>query len=141
VPSDYQRMLEQLRDAYNARDPDIWVGLWTSDCEWHPFLTARVEGDPGYHGHNGMRAWFEDTDEMFTDPHADFAEIREIKGRLLVFGRMTATGRGSGAEVSSDVAWMVEPRGDKFRRGWAYPSHAEAAREAEAFSPSGQRTA
>lgn len=140
VAADYQAKLEQLVDAYNARDPETWVELWTSDCEWHPFLTARVEGDPGYHGHNGMRAWFEDTDEMFTAPHAEYEEIREVKGRLLVLGRMTATGRGSGAEVSSDVAWVVEPRGDKFRRGWAYPSHQEAVHEAEALAPNGPKS-
>jgi hypothetical protein len=44
---------------------------------------------------------------------------------------MTAKGRGSGAEVSSDVAWVVEPKGEKFQRGWAYPSHAQAEREAQ----------
>ena len=49
------------------RDPDACAAVWNPDCEWHPFLTARVEGDPGYHGHNGMRAWFEDVDEMFSE--------------------------------------------------------------------------
>ena|ERR671925_173052 len=127
-------MLEQLFDAYNARDPEGWIALWTPSCEWHPFLTARVEGDPGYHGHNGMRAWFEDTDEMFTDVRAELDQFREVKGRLLVFGRMTARGRG-GAEVRSEVAWVVEPKGERFQRGWAYPSHAEAEREAEALAP------
>jgi hypothetical protein len=43
---------------------------------------------------------------------------------------MTATGRGSGAEVSSEVAWVVEPRGEKFQRGWAYDSHEVGEREA-----------
>jgi ketosteroid isomerase-like protein len=139
VPADYQRMLEHLRDAYNARDPEAFVEVWSADCEWHPFLTAREEGDPGYHGHNGMRAWFEDTDEMYADLRVEFESFREVKGRLVVLGHMTAKGRG-GAEVQSDVAWLFEPRDEKFRRGWAYPSHAEAEREAEALAPSGHRT-
>jgi ketosteroid isomerase-like protein len=132
---DYREMLEQVRGAYNRRDPDAWIEHWNRNCEWHPFLTARVEGDPGYHGHNGMRAWFEDTDEMFSDMHVSYDEIREIKGRLLVLGRMTATGRGTGAKVDSEAAWVVEPKGEKFQRGWAYNSHAEAEREAEALAP------
>ena len=131
MPADYWRMFEQLRDAYNARDPDAFVELWSPDCEWHPFLTARVEGDPGYHGHNGIRAWFEDVDEMFSEIQVDLEEFREVKGLLLLLGRMTATGRGSGAKVSSEVAWVVEPKRGRFRRGWAYDSHAEAEREAE----------
>jgi hypothetical protein len=86
-----------------------------------------------------MRAWFEDTDEMFIEPQVDLEQFREIKGRLVVLGQMTAKGRGSGAEVSSEVAWVFEPRGDKFRRGWAYNSHDEAEREAAQLAPSEPR--
>jgi ketosteroid isomerase-like protein len=128
-------MIERAREAYNARDPEAWVQLWNPNCEWHPFLTARVEGDPGYHGHNGMRAWFEDTDEMFSDMQVDLEQLREVKGRLLVLGRMTATGRGSGAQVNSEAAWVIEPKGEKFQRGWAYNSHKDAEREAEELAP------
>jgi ketosteroid isomerase-like protein len=32
-------------DAYNRRDQDGFVAMRMPDCEWHPFLTARVEGD------------------------------------------------------------------------------------------------
>lgn len=128
---DNRRLLDDAVNAYNRRDPDAWVALWTPDCEWHPFLTARVEGDPGYHGHNGMRAWFEDVDEMFSEMHAELETFREVGDRLLVLGEMTAVGRGSGAEVSSDVAWVVEPRGEKLWRGWAYASHEEARLAAE----------
>jgi ketosteroid isomerase-like protein len=135
VAVDFRKLLERGRDAYNARDAEAWLELWSTDCEWHPFLTARVEGDPGYHGHNGMLAWFEDTDEMFIEPRVQLDRISEVKGRLLVFGQMTATGRGSGAAVSSEVGWILEPRGELFRRGWAYNSHVDAEREAAALAP------
>src|SRR3954453_16708843 len=125
---DYQALLEQLRGSYNRRDQDAWVAVWKPDCEWHPFLTARVEGDPGYHGHNGMRAWFEDVDEMFEEGGVDLDQYRQVGGRLPLLGRMTARDRVSGAQVSSEVAWVVEPRGERFQRGWAYTSHEEAER-------------
>lgn len=128
--ADYREMLEQLRDSYNARDAEGFLNVWHKDCEWHPFLTAREEGDPGYHGRNGIRAWFEDTDVMFSEVQVELEQFREIDDRLLVLGQMTATGRGSGAEVSSEVAWVVEPRGEKFQRGWAYNSHEAGEREA-----------
>jgi ketosteroid isomerase-like protein len=133
--ADPQALLEQLRDAYNRRDPDAWVAVWNPDCEWHPFLTARVEGDPGYHGHNGMRAWFEDVDEMFEEMQVEHEQYREIGDRLLVLGRMTARGRASGAEVSTEVGWVVQPKGDRFQRGWAYTSHEEAERAAQEAAP------
>lgn len=127
----YRELLDQAADAYNRRDPDAWVAVWSPDCEWHPFLTARVEGDPGYHGHNGMRAWFEDVDEMFSEMHVELGRFRQVGDRLLVLGQMTATGRVSGVVVSSEVAWVMELRDDKLRRGWAYMSHEEAKRAAE----------
>jgi ketosteroid isomerase-like protein len=128
--ADYRALLEQLRDSYNRRDQDAWVAVWNPDCEWHPFLTARVEGDPGYHGHNGMRAWFEDVDEMFEEGVVDLDQYRQVGDRLLVLGRMTARDRVNGAEVTNDVAWVVEPKGERFQRGWAYASHEEAERAA-----------
>jgi ketosteroid isomerase-like protein len=131
VPRDNRKLLEDAVNAYNRRDPDGWVALWTPDCEWHPFLTAREEGDPGYHGHNGMRAWFEDVDEMFSEMHAELETFREVGDRLLVLGEMTAVARGTGAEVRSDVAWVVEPRDERLWRGWSYASHEQARLAAE----------
>jgi len=129
--STYRQLLEESRDAYNARDPEAWIAVWTPDCEWHPFLTAREEGDPGYHGPNGIRTWFEDVDELFSEMHVDLETFREVGDRLLVLGEMTAKRRNSGEQVSGDVAWVVEPVGGKLRRGWAYGSHEDARHAAE----------
>jgi ketosteroid isomerase-like protein len=131
---DYREPLEQLRDAYNRRDLDAWVAVWNPDCEWHPYLTAREEGDPGYHGHNGMRAWFEDVAEMLEDSQVELDQFRQIGDRVLVLGRMTARRRGAGDEVESEVGWVIEPKGDRFQRGWAYTSHEDAERAAQGLS-------
>jgi ketosteroid isomerase-like protein len=128
---DFRKLLQDAGDAFNRRDADAWVALWNPDCEWHPFLTARVEGDPGYHGHNGARAWFEDVDEMFSRIHVELDRLRPIGDRVVVLGEMTAIRRASGDEVRSEVGWVVEPRGELLQRGWAYTSHAEAERQAE----------
>jgi ketosteroid isomerase-like protein len=127
----YRKQLERSRDAYNARDPDAWIAVWSPDCEWHPFLTAREEGDPGYHGPNGIRAWFEDVDEMFSEMHVELETYREVGDRILVLGEMNAIKKATGERVTRDVAWVVEPRRDQLGRGWAYPSHEEAQRAAE----------
>jgi ketosteroid isomerase-like protein len=129
--ADNRRLLEQSRDAFNQRDPEAWISAWNADCEWHPFLTAREEGDPGYHGHNGVRAWFEDMDEMFSEIHVELEQYRQIGDRLLVLGDMRATRRATGEEVRSEVTWVVEPRGGKLQKGWSYGSRAEGERAAE----------
>jgi ketosteroid isomerase-like protein len=128
---DHGQLLEQSRDAFNERDPEAWNAAWNADCEWHPFLTAREEGDPGYHGRNGIRAWFEDVDEMFSEIHVDLEQYRQVGDRLLVLGEMTAKRRIGGEQVTTDVAWVVEPRGEKLQRGWAYGSHEEGERAAK----------
>lgn len=133
--ADHRDELERMRDTFNARDADGFAAAWNEACEWHPFLTARVEGDPGYHGHNGIRAWFEDTDEMFSEVQVELGDFSEVGDRLLVLGHMRAISRTSGAEVSSEVGWIIEPGGDRFQRGWAYTSHEDAAREVEAATP------
>jgi hypothetical protein len=129
---DYKKMLEQLADAYNNRDPDAFAAHWNSDCEWHPVLT-RTENDPGYDGHGGIRRWFEDVDEMYeyVEFEVYFDELRQVGDRLLARGRMTAKGRGSGAEITSDVGWVIEPKADKFQRAWGYMSYDDARRAAE----------
>jgi hypothetical protein len=131
VGASHRELVEALRNAYNDRDPDAFAEAWNPDCEWHPFLTARVEGDLGYHGHNGLRAWFEDVDEMFSEANVELETFREVGDRFLVLGQMTAKGRGSDAEVSSEVGWVFEPGGERFQRGWAYMSHDEAQLAAE----------
>jgi ketosteroid isomerase-like protein len=128
---DYRQLLEEAGDTFNRRDPDAWIALWNADCEWHPFLTAREEGDPGYHGHNGMRAWFEDIDEMFSEIHVELESFREIGNRVVVLGEMTARRRVGGEGLQSEVGWVIEPRGDLLHRGWSYTSHEDAMREAE----------
>jgi ketosteroid isomerase-like protein len=129
--ADYQALLEQLRDAYNDRDADAWIAVWNPDAEWHPFLTAREEGDPGYHGHNGLRAWFEDVAEILVESRVELDQFTQVGDRLLVLGRMTARRRG-GDEVENEVAWVIEPKGERFQRGWSYSSHEEAERAARA---------
>jgi hypothetical protein len=91
------------------------------------------EGDPGYYGHSGIRRWFEDVNEMYeyVEFHVDFDDLRQFGDRLLVPGRMKAKGRASSAEVTSDVGWVLELRGEKFQRAWGYISNEDARRAAE----------
>jgi ketosteroid isomerase-like protein len=129
---DYKKMFQQLADAYNSRDPDAFVAVFHPECDWHPVLT-RTENDPGYHGHSGIRRWFEDVDEMYDYVKFEvyFDGFRQVGDLLLVGGQLHARGRESGAEFISDVGWVIEPRGEKFHRGIGYVTYEEARRAAE----------
>jgi ketosteroid isomerase-like protein len=132
---DLRKILEQVADAYNRRDPDGFAAAFDPECDWHPVLT-RAENDPGYHGHSGIRRWFEDVDEMFdyVDFEVYFDDLRQVDDRVLIRGRLHAKGRESGAEVTSDVGWLGELRGEKFLRVRGYASYEDARRAAEEAS-------
>jgi ketosteroid isomerase-like protein len=128
--AELDRLVSQAVDSYNRRDPQAMLDRWDPDCEWHPFISAEVEGAAGYRGHEGVRQWFRDTDEMFSEVVWQVDEVRDLgDDRVLVLGRLRARGRGSGVEVSSELGQVFEFRDGRILRGWAYPSH-EAARQA-----------
>jgi hypothetical protein len=81
-----------------------------------------------------LHAWFEDVAEILEESRVQLDEFTQVGDRLLVLGRMTARRRG-GDEVENEVAWVIEPKGERFQRGWAYSSHEEAERAARAAAP------
>jgi ketosteroid isomerase-like protein len=124
-------LVRQGVEIYNARDAEASLAFFDPDCEWHPFLSAEVEGAPAYRGHEGLRQWFRDTDEMFSEVAWRVEEVRDLgDGRVLVLGHIHARGRASGAEVSSQIGHLFEFRERRVLRGWAYPSHEQALRAA-----------
>jgi ketosteroid isomerase-like protein len=131
-PNELDRLVAQSIEAYNQRDPEAMIESWEPECEWHPYFSSEVEGASAYRGHEGLRQWFRDTDEMFSDVSLRVEEVCEPGDeRLLVLGRLKARGKMSGAEVDSPIGQLFELRGGRILRGWAYPSHEEAKRAAE----------
>ena len=121
------RLVHRSKDSFNRRDPEAMIDRWDPDCEWHPFITAEVEGAKGYRGREGVRQWFRDTDEIFSEVAWHIEEFQQLgDDRVLVLGQLEARGRASGVEVNSPIGQLFEMRDDRIVRGWAYPSHEEA---------------
>ena len=126
-----RELVDRGRQSYNARDAEASLEIWDPECEWHPFLAAEVEGARAYHGHDGIRQWFRDIDEMFSAVEWRVEEIRDLgDDRVVVLGGLDARGRGSDVEVSSEIGQLFELREGKVVRGWAYASHEQALRAA-----------
>jgi hypothetical protein len=119
-------LVDALIAAYNTRDPERFVASSEPGCLWHPFLSARVEGEEGYEGHAGIRAWLHDIDSMFSEIHAEASEVRDLGDRLVVLGTIKVRGRESGAEVGVLAGWLFEVPDGRMRRGWSYSSREEA---------------
>jgi len=99
--------LELARETFaalNNRDVDRFIAAFAPDAEWWP-LRSSTEGP--YRGHDGIRAYFADTAEMFEHLRADLEEIHQGDDVMLAFGRLDAQGRGSGARVELVIAWVL----------------------------------
>jgi ketosteroid isomerase-like protein len=65
-------------------------------------LQAVLQGS--YAGLEGVRAWFADIGEHYEDWHIHVAEIRDHEDRVLAFGTLRVTGRGSGIDMEAPLA-------------------------------------
>jgi hypothetical protein len=120
-------LIRQSEESFNLRDPDAMIEGWDAECEWHPFLTAEVEGGQGYRGHEGLRQWFEDVDAMFSELNWRPDSVKDLgEERYLVLGTIKARGRSSGVEVETPIGQILELHDGLIQRGWAYPSHEQA---------------
>lgn len=104
-------------EAYNRRDIDAFLELFDPAAEIHPLTLAMFGGEGTvYRGHEGIRQFVRDVDEVLPQIRVEPLEIRDLGERIVANGRLRARGRASGAEVESPVSWLVEFREGKVIR-------------------------
>jgi ketosteroid isomerase-like protein len=96
-------------EAMRAWDVDALLRLYAAEVEFLPLTGTRVETG-GYHGHDGVRAYFAEARELWDvlEPHG--VEFRDLGDRVLVAGRCRVRGRTSGAESDPPCAWVIGVR-------------------------------
>ena len=80
----------ELLDAFNRRDLDAFTALTHDQIEVESRLVA-MEG--GYHGHEGLRRWWEDFLGAFPDYDLELEELRDLGDVTL--GHMRGWGHGA----------------------------------------------
>jgi ketosteroid isomerase-like protein len=110
-------------DAYNRRDLDALLALMDENVEAQSFLAA-IEGS--YHGHAGIRAWWENLIEALPDINIEVMEVRDLGHLTLAAVRL----RGHGADSDTpfeQVMWQPGDWRDRKLVWWATcPTEAEA---------------
>jgi ketosteroid isomerase-like protein len=91
------------------RGIDAWIGLLAEDVELHPAIVGGADGST-YHGHDGVRAWAREVDETLEDLHLRADEYREVGGRVVAIGHVSARGGASGLELDVPIAWVLSIR-------------------------------
>jgi ketosteroid isomerase-like protein len=96
-------------DAFNRRDLDALLALTDDDVEVFSLLVP-MEG--GFHGHDGVRRWWESLLDVWPDYYAEIVDVRDF-GDLTV-GAVRSRGHGAGSDVPrDDTLWQVT----RWRRG------------------------
>jgi ketosteroid isomerase-like protein len=80
------------------------------------FEPQRTATEGAFIGHEGMRRFGNDTEEMFDYFHPEYTEVRDLGDSVLAIGTLTVRGRGSGAEVQIPMAFLAEFRDDRVVR-------------------------
>ena len=113
--------------AYNRRDIDAFLEGFDPEIEWHSLTQVMFGGEQSvYRGHRGIREGVREMDEVLVDLQVEYAEIRDLRERIVVFGRVSGRGRASGAETESPINWVIEFRNSKVIRMTDYLDPAEA---------------
>lgn len=108
-------------EAINRRDWDALLAGLDPDVEWHPTSLAPWAGEAVvYRGHEAVRQWFKDVEEVFPQLHSEFPEIRDLGDRVVAIGKIRTRGEASGAETELPVAYVIEYENRKAKRVWSY---------------------
>jgi ketosteroid isomerase-like protein len=114
-------------EAYNWRDIDAFLEVFDPMVEIHPLTLAMFGQETTiYRGHEGIRQFVRDVDEVLPQIQVELLEIRDLGERIVASGRIQARGRASGAEVESPISWVVEFRDDRVVRMRDYLDPKEA---------------
>jgi hypothetical protein len=137
-----QSNLETVREWY-ARTAERYEGggleaavalipqVFDPDVQFSPWLAREVEHRT-YHGHDGLRTFFGELQDMLGEVRYAPPEFHPLSGDVIVvFTRLEGVGRGSDVPVGQDLGLVYEFEGGLVTRLTAFGSHAEAMRAAE----------
>ena len=120
-----QENVETFRQAVEAvrrRDLDAYLELLDADVDIAPLGAIR----PSYHGHDGVRRWWDDLFGVAPDFSLEIDEVRDVGDSLVVALRVHGHGRGSGVPVEQRVWQVVKLRHEKFVWWRSYETEADA---------------
>jgi ketosteroid isomerase-like protein len=130
MTSDSIRLVQHAFDAFTRRDAEALIALMDTDVEFFPEGTsAAAHEGRSYHGHDGMRQYFEDIGRVWDELRVMPQRYREIGARVLVHGRIYAR-LADGFLIDSPGSWLWEVRDGKIVWGCAYAEDADAVRAA-----------
>jgi ketosteroid isomerase-like protein len=121
-----QQDVEVVRANYEAfwrRDLEEFLSYMDPEVEFKS-LVLEVEG--AYHGHEGIRAWWDNVLAVFPEWRPQFGGAREVAGCVLVRVQAEGSGTGSGIAVERSIWQVADVRGGRVKLSAFFRTEAEA---------------
>jgi len=115
-------LAEAAYGALNAGDLDGFLSLVAEDVEFTS-MVAEAEGTT-FHGHDGVRAWWDSVRGAFVDVRWELLEVRGSADRAVTNIRITGT--IGGVPVTQSMWQAARARDGKLRWWGFFRSEAEA---------------
>jgi ketosteroid isomerase-like protein len=125
--SDAELITRMLRE-WNRGDVDAVLELFDADAEVRPALSTFL-ASMVYRGHEGIRAWYAETNEPWAELHAEPERFIDAGERTLVIIALHARVPGGRVDVGARIAHIITIRDGKIVRldGYDEPDNALAA--------------
>jgi ketosteroid isomerase-like protein len=122
IPREIYELMNTRFAALKRNDLDDLVAFF------HPEVIIEMVDTPDpetYHGHDGVRRWFNDAYGPFSAIHIEAEDIRESGQWTIAVVRTSLRGEGSGVELELTAALLHQFRDGKIVRDHIYLDHDE----------------
>jgi ketosteroid isomerase-like protein len=123
VSQENVELANRVYEAVNRRDLDAVLDLMDPEVEFMSILVA-VEG--GYHGHAGVRRWWESIFDILPDYAVKVDGVRDLGAMTLARVRPGGHGLTSGAPFEQMLAQVIHWHNAKAVRMESFRNQAEA---------------
>jgi ketosteroid isomerase-like protein len=115
--------------AFNGRDVKVVLDLMDPGIEFYAPLTAQaVDRMTPYHGHNGIRQYFDDVSSVWQRLEVSPSDFLSKNEHVVALGKVV--GEREGEQVDTEVAWAWRLRRGKIVWGRVYQAADEAFKDA-----------
>jgi ketosteroid isomerase-like protein len=137
MPNTNIELVRSGMEAWDREDMPALIALCDPDVEFVSIF-AGMEGRT-YRGYDGLREYFADMSDTWTEFHRDIEEMIDAgDDRVVVFFRLRGIARGSGVPVDERVTTVFRLRNGLLHRMVVYRDREEALEAAGLQAPGGE---
>jgi ketosteroid isomerase-like protein len=111
MSEDNIRLVKSWFERWNRGERDFLSEETDPEVE----IVSRLATEP-YRGRDGMQQWFLEIDQQFDRWSLVAEEWRDVGDRVVVLGRVSMRGRGSGVELDQSIGWLIEVSEGRLKR-------------------------